>query len=130
MFDSKTNSNQARICVLGFSAIKVWLVSRFLHFLCSIPLFHSIPSGAEKSRDRIDQGPNSHEFITISKCVFDSIPLSVFYTSLRISHSATPFRILYVGFIPHFNLTRWRMILLLTVSLALTARHPRFLFIL
>ena len=29
MFDRRPNSNQSRICVLGFSANRVWLVSRF-----------------------------------------------------------------------------------------------------
>ena len=30
MFGLRPNSNQARICVLGFSANRVWLASRFL----------------------------------------------------------------------------------------------------
>ena len=33
MFGRRPNSNQARICVLGFSANRVWLVSRFYIFL-------------------------------------------------------------------------------------------------
>ena len=37
--------------------------------------------------------------------IFDSITHSVFYTSFRMSHFATPFHILYVGFIPHFTPT-------------------------
>ena len=32
MFDRRPNSNKARICVLGFSANRVWLVSRFYNF--------------------------------------------------------------------------------------------------
>ena len=32
MFGHRPNSNQARICVLGFSANRVWLVSRFYIF--------------------------------------------------------------------------------------------------
>ena len=31
-------TKQARICVLGFSANRVWLVSRFLYFLSSVYL--------------------------------------------------------------------------------------------
>ena len=33
MFGRRPNSDQARICVLGFSANRVWLVSRFLYFV-------------------------------------------------------------------------------------------------
>ena len=32
MFGRRPNSNQARICVLGFSANRVWLVNCFFHF--------------------------------------------------------------------------------------------------
>ena len=33
MFGGRSNSNQARICVLGFSAFRVWLVNRFYIFI-------------------------------------------------------------------------------------------------
>ena len=33
MFGHRPNSDQARICVLGFSANRVWLVSRFYIFI-------------------------------------------------------------------------------------------------
>ena len=33
MFGHRPNSNQARICILGFSAKRVWLVSRFFYIL-------------------------------------------------------------------------------------------------
>ena len=36
MFGRRPNSNQARICVLGFSANRVWLVSRFLIFFLGV----------------------------------------------------------------------------------------------
>ena len=33
MFGHRSNSDQTRICVLGFSANRVWLVSPFLYFV-------------------------------------------------------------------------------------------------
>ena len=40
MFGRRLNSNQARICVLQFSANRVWLVSRFYTFY--IIIFYNI----------------------------------------------------------------------------------------
>ena len=68
MFGCRPNSNQARICVLGFSADRVWLVSNFFHFsiyfyfiflhfnfnLINIPCrtdsLHNLPSGSSAGR--------------------------------------------------------------------------------
>ena len=66
MFSRRPNSNQARICVLGFSANRVWLVSRLLHFSiyfyfiflhfnliniqCGMDSLHNLPSGSSAGR--------------------------------------------------------------------------------
>ena len=51
MFDCRPNSNQARICVLGFSVNRVWLVSRFYNF--QLPSIGSDRAGIDRM-DRID----------------------------------------------------------------------------
>ena len=66
MFGHRLNSNQARICDLGFSANMVWLISNFFHFSlyfyfiflhfnliniqCQMDSLHNLPSGSSAGR--------------------------------------------------------------------------------